>query len=226
MATRVPWVRAGLLWLIGGPALALVIVAPSGRWDWIRGWTYLVLLLGCALVQTLATARWQPELIEQRTRRQAGTPIWDLAILGLLRLITLAGFVVSGWEAGRHPSIGVGGLVVGGLATVAGYGLLIRSIAENRFFEGTVRIQAERHQRVVDTGPYARVRHPGYVGFAATLLGGPLYLGSLPGTAVMIAAVALLAIRTVLEDRFLTAQLEGYAAYRLRVRYRWIPGIW
>jgi protein-S-isoprenylcysteine O-methyltransferase Ste14 len=38
----------------------------------------------------------------------------------------------------------------------------------NRFFEPGVRIQIEGGHHVVDAGPYAIVRHPGY--FAACLL--------------------------------------------------------
>ena len=32
--------------------------------------------------------------------------------------------------------------------------------------------------------------------------------------------------RTVVEDRLLREQLEGYAAYAERVRYRIMPGVW
>lgn len=33
----------------------------------------------------------------------------------------------------------------------------------NPFFEKTVRIQTDRGHRVIDTGPYAYMRHPGYM---------------------------------------------------------------
>jgi protein-S-isoprenylcysteine O-methyltransferase Ste14 len=96
----------------------------------------------------------------------------------------------------------------------------------NPFFEKTVRIQTERNHRVIDTGPYAFVRHPGYLGFFGWLLSVPLMLGA--GWALVPAALAILSVvaRTALEDRTLRRELDGYEAYADRVRYRLIPGIW
>ncbi len=94
------------------------------------------------------------------------------------------------------------------------------------FFAPTVRIQDERGHTVVSDGPYGWVRHPGYAGWSLALIITPLMLGSfwalVPGTL----AVTLLVVRTVLEDRFLREELDGYAEYAQRVRYRLVPGIW
>jgi protein-S-isoprenylcysteine O-methyltransferase Ste14 len=98
--------------------------------------------------------------------------------------------------------------------------------AVNRFFEPGVRIQTERGHHVIDTGPYALIRHPGY--FAAVLLfvGIALSLGSWWALIPAAFGSLLLVLRTVWEDRTLHAELPGYAAYAQRVRFRLVPGVW
>jgi protein-S-isoprenylcysteine O-methyltransferase Ste14 len=116
---------------------------------------------------------------------------------------------------------------------VVGYALLAIGMfisawagSVNKFAEPTVRIQTDRGHKVIDTGPYAIVRHPGYVAAFFLFSGIALALGSL--WALIPAAVAslLLVVRTQLEDRTLQNELEGYKEYAKRVGYRLIPGIW
>ena len=98
--------------------------------------------------------------------------------------------------------------------------------AVNKFFEPGVRIQAERGHRVIDTGPYAVVRHPGYVGACLLFVGIALSLGSFWALIPAGLASLLLLLRTRWEDRTLQAELAGYKEYTQRVRSRWIPGVW
>ena len=108
----------------------------------------------------------------------------------------------------------------------ASYALTTWAQAVNRHFEPTVRIQTERGHRVIDSGPYAVVRHPGYVGAVVMSVGVALALGSL-WALVPAALVAVLLIgRTLAEEATLKAELPGYAEYTGRVRYRWTPGVW
>ena len=93
----------------------------------------------------------------------------------------------------------------------------------NPHFEATVRIQTDRSHRVVTTGPYAIVRHPGYVGASLWVLGSPLIVGSAYGLIPAGITVGLLVLRTYLEDKTLHAELPGYVEYAQRVRYRLIP---
>jgi protein-S-isoprenylcysteine O-methyltransferase Ste14 len=98
--------------------------------------------------------------------------------------------------------------------------------AANKFFEPTVRIQADRGQQVIDSGPYAIVRHPGYVGGMLFSLGIALALGSLWALIPAFLASLVLVLRTKWEDQTLQAKLSGYKEYAQRVRYRLIPGVW
>ncbi len=96
----------------------------------------------------------------------------------------------------------------------------------NPFFEKTVRIQTERGHRVIDTGPYRFVRHPGYLGFCGWMLSTPLLLGSWWAFVPALLSILALVIRTTLEDRTLHNELTGYREYARRVHYRLIPRVW
>ena len=106
---------------------------------------------------------------------------------------------------------------------VSGWALLTWSLVVNPFLEKTVRIQTDHGHRVIDTGPYAYVRHPFYVGFVCWMLSTPLLLGSTWAFILAVLTVVGIVIRTVLEDRTLHRELPGYAA---RIRFRLIPRVW
>ena len=93
-------------------------------------------------------------------------------------------------------------------------------------FEKTVRIQTERGHRVIDTGPYAVVRHPGYAGLCLFMLASALALESLYALIPAALVVMVLIVRTALEDRMLLEELPGYEAYAQQTRFRLLPGVW
>ena len=96
----------------------------------------------------------------------------------------------------------------------------------NKFFEPSVRIQTDRGHRVIDGGPYAIVRHPGYVSGFFVFIGMPVSLGSWWALIPAFLLCMLLVVRTIWEDQTLRKELVGYEAYAQRVRYRLIPGVW
>ncbi|MGB0068047.1 MAG: isoprenylcysteine carboxylmethyltransferase family protein, partial [Isosphaeraceae bacterium] len=109
---------------------------------------------------------------------------------------------------------------------VAGLAGMTWAESVNKFFEQTVRIQTDRGHRVIDTGPYALVRHPGYVAACLLFMGMPLALGSLWALIPAVLSCLLLVLRTIWEDRTLRDELVGYEEYTQRVRYRLVPGVW
>jgi protein-S-isoprenylcysteine O-methyltransferase Ste14 len=109
---------------------------------------------------------------------------------------------------------------------VAGYVLGAYALIENRFFSGKVRIQTERNQQVVSSGPYRWMRHPGYAGALLAYFVTPLLLDSNWAFLPAVFLAICLVVRTHLEDRTLQAELPGYREYAQRVRYRLLPGIW
>ena len=78
----------------------------------------------------------------------------------------------------------------------------------------------------MSTGLYGIVRHPMY--FATLVLFGamPIVLGSVIALIPMIAYPFIISARIKNEEEVLTRELEGYAEYKEKVKYRILPFIW
>ena len=210
-----------------GVGFAALLFVPAGRLDWMLGWAYVGILLVNVAINWACLRRWNPELIERRMRFGKGTKTWDKVWAVLYAPIAYAVYVVAGLEA-RDGVSSLPGLswLLGAVIFAPGSAMLTWSMVVNPFFEKTVRIQTDRGHRVIDTGPYAYVRHPGYLGFAGWMLSAPLLLASAWAFVPAVLAVVGIVIRTVLEDRTLHAELPGYPEYAARVRFRLIPHVW
>jgi protein-S-isoprenylcysteine O-methyltransferase Ste14 len=115
-------------------------------------------------------------------------------------------------------------MILGYLLFAGGLALAVWAEAINRHFETGMRIQTGRDQRVIDTGPYARIRHPGHAGAIVLSIGAALALGSAAALIPVVLVVLILGYRTLRKEQTLRNELPGYAAYMDRVRHRWIPG--
>jgi protein-S-isoprenylcysteine O-methyltransferase Ste14 len=200
----------------------------AGDFGWVVGWAYLGLLIVGETVRSLLVAAKDPEVMKRRGRAGDGTRGWDKAMLSLFGLGYLAEIVVAAFDA-RHgwssPPLWTWGL--GAALYVAATALLTWAMRTNTHFEKTVRIQADRDHKVIEDGPYRFVRHPGYVGAIVGLIGAtPLMLASWWAFVPAAVATAFMVVRTALEDRMLQAELDGYAAFTKKTRYRLLPGVW
>ncbi|WP_256583201.1 MULTISPECIES: isoprenylcysteine carboxylmethyltransferase family protein [Pseudomonas] len=221
--------RTAIAYGIGLPlALLGLIFLPAGTLAWWPGWIFLaVMTLGFG-VSALVLARVNPVIYRARSRVQAGTQSWDKKLLALILPAMAAVLPVAALDAGRLHGSAVPAWVVlaGYLAVLAGIAVTGWAQAVNPFFEPGVRIQSERHQRVIDSGPYRFVRHPGYLAALGLFFGMALALGSFWALVPAALAAALLVLRTLWEDQLLQAELPGYADYCQRVRWRLVPGLW
>ena len=195
--------------------------------NWPNAWWFSGILLTALVVSALHLARVNPEIFVARRRIGAGTKGWDRVMivligLGFTAIIWIAGFDHR-WQWGLLPDWLA---AVGYILLLAGVVIITLAQAVNRHFEPTVRLQSDRAHAVIDSGPYAIVRHPGYAGGLLIVVGMGLALGSGWAFVGVVATLAVLAIRTVLEERTLHDGLTGYTAYTQRVRYRWVPGVW
>jgi protein-S-isoprenylcysteine O-methyltransferase Ste14 len=218
--------------IVGLTVAAIVFVAGfvfvnAPRLGWALGWIYVGLVFAAVTINLACLLRWNPELIRRRMRVSKFTKTWDKMWAFLFGLAVIAIYIVAVIEARDRVSSAPGPAWLLGFAIfVPGWALAIWSMVVNPFFEKTVRIQTDHGHRVIDTGPYAYMRHPGYVGFAGWMLSTPLLLASSWAFIPALISVVLLVIRTALEDRTLHAELPGYAEYASRVRFRLIPGVW
>lgn len=206
--------------------LALVMFLPAGI-GWWQGWLFFATFLFQLVIGAIYIWRRNPDLIIARSRMQKGTKGWDKLVFYVLQVSLLAEFVVSALDGKYSLSLAPAWVIVVGyvLFTVGIVGCFW-VLSKNKFAEMTVRIQTERGHKVIDTGPYAIVRHPMYVACFVLFPGIALALGSFWALIPASLVCVILAVRTGLEDRTLQMELDGYKGYASRVRYRLIPGVW
>ncbi len=205
-----------------------ILFVPAGTLAWQKGWVFLSVFVACSVFATLYLRQVNPDILAARINRHEGGKRWDKVLLSVFIPVFVSTLLVAALDDGRYHWLTVPWWVCG-----AGYVLLLAGIAGmtwaesvNKFFEPTVRIQTDRGHKVVSTGPYSIVRHPGYVAASLLAVGIPLSLGSLWALIPAILSCLLLIVRTVWEDRMLQNELPGYKEYAQRVRYRLLPGVW
>jgi len=209
--------------------LALILFLAAGTLLWPAGWIYLILLFGWLLVGIVLLLKYNPGLLEERlSLSQPNQKAWDRMFLLLFELFLFAWLVLMALDAVRFhwSQMPLALQVVGAIALVASFILISLTFRENAFLSPTVRIQQERGQTVISTGPYHYVRHPMYAGGLLLFLGTPLLLGSWYGLLLVLIMIPAGAVRAVLEERVLREELPGYAAYMAQVKYRLIPYVW
>ena len=212
------------LWAFATALITALVFMLAGTWrdPWL--WAYVGVWAATA---AYAFSGIDDDLAKERFRPPTASA--DRIGLRLIRLAAVTHIAVGALDTGRwHVTApmppAVRGLALGAMA--AGLVTFYRAMRENRFFSAVVRIQADRGHRVIDTGPYGIVRHPGYAGLILVPPLSGLALGSWLAVAVG-AIMSMMVIRRVLfEDAFLRKHLDGYGAYTQRVPHRLIPGVW
>jgi protein-S-isoprenylcysteine O-methyltransferase Ste14 len=208
--------------------LGAALFLPAGDTRWVQGWLFLLVFLLLTAVGTLYLWRTNPDIFIARSGIRPGTKRWDKVLVAFVLLSFVAIFPIAGLDAVRFhwSSVPLWLVVLGYILWCTGFLISIWVYRVNKFAEPTVRIQTDRGHKVIDTGPYALVRHPLYSGALLMCAGIPLSLGSLWALLPAAVGAAVLIVRTVLEDMTLQKELAGYPEYARRVRHRLIPGIW
>lgn len=208
--------------------LAVLLFLPAGRLDWIEAWAYMAAYLVFLIVFVAWVIKNDPDLLEERSRVGSNARGWDRIILGVSMVLLLSTLILDGLDGGRfhRSSASVFLIGLGWLGLVLAAILIFWVVKTNTFASRFARIQEDREQRVISTGPYHFVRHPMYAGMIVLFLCTSLALGSLWGLFPAALAGVLFFIRTGLEDRMLRKELAGYEDYVRQVRYRLIPGVW
>jgi protein-S-isoprenylcysteine O-methyltransferase Ste14 len=207
--------------------LGLALFLSAGTVAYWQGWAYLAVFAGCTLLITFYLIRYDRDLLARRVRGgpTAETQKSQQAIQSLASLFFIALFIVPGldqrfgWSA-VPPALS---LVADGFVAL-GFWIVFRVFRENSYTSATVEIASE--QKVIATGPYGVVRHPMYAGAFLLLVFTPLALGSWVALPLPIPLILVIILRLKEEEKFLAANLAGYAAYRQQVRYRILPYVW
>jgi len=210
-------------------AMGALLFASAGTLHWPSAWVFLA---ASALLGPLCgwwLYRLDPALLAERLRPviQKEQPPADKAFVTALMAAMLAWLVVMGLDRRTLASdMPMALQVLGFVLSVLCMLFTMSVFRENSFAAPVVKLQAERAQHVISTGPYAYVRHPMYTGMMLFFAGLPLALGSWWGLAMAPLFLALFAVRIGIEERTLREGLPGYIDYAARVRYRLVPGVW
>src|ERR1700733_4080923 len=135
---------------------ALVLFVAAGRFRWPACWVFLALFFGPAALLTARLARRDPALLAERMKPpvQKGQPVWDRVFLLILAVLFLAWLVSMGLDARYRWSLMPDWLRgVGAVTMLLSWWICARVFDENTFLAPVVKIQAERGQTVVSTGP-------------------------------------------------------------------------
>jgi protein-S-isoprenylcysteine O-methyltransferase Ste14 len=207
--------------------LALVLGAGAGTWRYPQAWAFLGVFGAASVAITVDLVRRDRALLERRV--QAGPKAEARPRQKLIQSIASAAFIAAllvpaldrrfAWS---HVPLGL--VALGDGLVALGFALVWRTFRANSYASAT--IEVAEAQRVVDTGPYAHVRHPMYSGALVLLAGIPVALGSFWGLTTLAPFVLVLAWRLLDEETVLARDLPGYAAYQERVRWRLVPYVW
>ena len=208
-------------------AMAVVLFGAAGTFGVPMFWAYLALFAVLCVAASAAVYLLSPDLVKERVRPGKGEQ--DRVTVRALNLLMFAQLSLAGLDVGRlHWSATVPfPLQILGLVGFAiGMGLTTWAMLVNRFFSSAVRLQPDRGQQVVSSGPYRLVRHPGYSGGLLLLVSIGLALGSWIAMVPILLIVPFMGRRTLVEERMLASALPGYVDYMRRVRSRIVPGVW
>ena len=210
-------------WFLGS------LFGAAGRLNWIRGWIAVAMWVVGVSTIGLVVKHYNPRLLEARAKwRRKDTKPFDRIFLAIFFPLLMIQPPLAGLDAVRYrwSSVPFAFVYVGAILFALSVVVIAWALAVNPYAESTVRIQTDRGQTVITSGPYRFVRHPMYAGFVPMYLALPLVWGSVWALVLAVAIILLLIWRTAREDQTLRQELAGYEKYAARTRYRLLPGVW
>jgi protein-S-isoprenylcysteine O-methyltransferase Ste14 len=209
---------------------AALLFISAGTLLWPAGWVFIGLFFGFALSLVVWLAREEPELLAERMSSpiQRGQPLWDKSFVAAVLVLFAAWLIVMPLDAVRFGWSEVPDWlqILGALGVVLSFYIMSLTFRENAYLALVAKLQEERGQSVVSTGPYRYVRHPMYASMFLFFPGSALLLGSWWGLLLCAVLLGLLVWRIPLEERMLENGLAGYDEYERNVRYRLLPHVW
>jgi protein-S-isoprenylcysteine O-methyltransferase Ste14 len=205
-------------------ALALMFFLTAGTLAYWEGWLYLAILFIPMAFVMVYLLRNDPELLERRMRfrekEKTQKRVINFGVIWFLLAFLLPGLDFRfGWsDVPLWVVIGAAAL------TLLGYMMVFWVFRENRYASRVVEVA--EGQQVIDSGPYAAVRHPMYIGSIVMYVFSPLVLGSWWAVIPALPIIPVLVVRLLDEEKVLAQGLPGYEEYRQKVKYRLLPGVW
>jgi protein-S-isoprenylcysteine O-methyltransferase Ste14 len=208
----------------------LVLFLPAGTIAWAAGWAYMIMFFSFTVALSIWLLKADPGLMNERLTgfSKPGEKSWDRALMILIAIVFFAWLIFMPLDAVRFhwSQMPIWVQIAGAAILLCSFVFFYIVYRENRYLSPAVRVQDDRGQTVVSSGPYRHVRHPLYSAFCLFVPGTSLLLGSWYGLLFGLILIILVARRAVLEERTLRSELKGYDAYMAKVKYRLVPFIW
>ena len=204
--------------------MGLLLFLPAGDLRWKNGWILMFILFIPMLFAGILMYFKAPDLLRNRLKAKE-TQREQKDVIGYSGIMFIAAFVAAGIDY-RFQWTQIPGPVVRAAVIIflIAYCLFGEVLRENRYLSRVIEVQED--QTVVDTGLYGIVRHPMYSATVLLFLSMPLVLGSLLSFVIMLAYIPIIVKRIINEELVLEEELNGYAEYRKKVKYRLVPFVW
>lgn len=218
------FIEAIIKFALGVLIIGALVFIPANTLSYWNGWLFMGLLFIPMFIAGIIMMIKSPELLKKRLNAKEKENEQKQVIL-LSGLMFLAGFIIAGlnyrfgWVL-LPKSVEI----VSSIIFIIAYILYAEVLRENVYLSRTIEVQ--ENQKVVDTGLYGIVRHPMYAVTILLFLSMPLVLGSLISFAIFLVYPFIIAKRIKNEEEVLEKELEGYAEYKKKVKYKMIPFIW
>jgi protein-S-isoprenylcysteine O-methyltransferase Ste14 len=220
-------VRTAVSAVVGTVLLGIALFGSAGTFDYWQAWVFIAVFAVATLVPSFYLAIKDPAALQRRMRGgpKAETRAVQKIVVTISLISVVAVLIISavdhreGWS-----NVPTAVVILGDVLVVAGLALAQAVVFQNSFAGATIHV--ESGQRVVTTGLYGVVRHPMYVGTVILMIGIPLALGSYWALLAVLVTMPALAVRITDEEKMLRTELDGYAAYTEKVRYRLMPYVW
>jgi protein-S-isoprenylcysteine O-methyltransferase Ste14 len=226
--TRTQAIQYSLLVMFQRVLGLLCFLFAAGTFTSMRGWIYFSLYFIISVLTLIVMMNHHQITLSERGKKHKNTPLWDKTLLAIYVPLAFYGiYIVAGLdvrinEASSDMTMLILGIMLFLISSIFG----VWPILENKHFESTSRIQSDREQAVITSGPYHVIRHPGYSSIILWAISVPMIFGSLLTGIVSLCIIVVIVIRTYLEDSMLRKELLGYTEYCMKVKYRLIPYIW
>lgn len=204
--------------------ISLLLFIPAGTIRFSNAWLFLSLLFIPMFLIGLILLYTNPDLLRRRLYSKEKETT-QRKVLSFSFILFVMGFVWAGLDFRfGWSSIPFWLYIIATIVFALGYLCYMEVLRENKYLSRTIRI--EDNQKVVNTGLYSLIRHPMYLAAILVFLSMPLVLGSIGSFFFFLAFPCIMVMRIKNEEEVLCKELEGYAAYMKKVKYRLIPYVW
>lgn len=211
-------------YVLGLLIIAFLLFLPAGTLQYWNGWLFIGILFIPMFIVGIVMMLRSPELLQKRldTKEKEKEQKVVIALSGIM---LLAAFVFAGLNFRFNWMILPNWIVYTATGIfLASYLMYTEVLRENEYLLRTVSVQ--ENQKVIDTGLYGIIRHPMYSATLGLFLSMGLVLGSLISFLILLCYIPIIAKRIMNEEKVMLKELEGYADYKKKVKFKVIPLIW